>query len=1006
MFVQKALLCLLLQATFAAANASAVDQFKSPPATSRAKFRYWLPDASVSTSYVQQDIADLAAKGAGGFELVPFYAYGNPTDAVPPTDWNTYGFGTEAFQNVFNTALQAAVDNSLLMDFSLGASQGQGTPAVAGTEGLSIHLQLGVMTVRSGSSIIAPVPEPQNLTGTLLSGGGFMHGLTNAEKGNLKGVIAGRIVKGSENNSTAMTTKVTIDEDSIIDLSPYVNNLNLDWKVPAGNDTWKIFSFWEGFTNQVSCSGGINGTTTIEKGSLVVDHFSKAGAKLHTGFFDNHILTGPAAKTNLRANGKYAWEDSMELLFVLPWTRGFLERFESAHGYSLVKYLPLLFNKNNSWTASYAPYAEEYMYGEYTTDHVSIHNANYRQTLSECYQEYLDYHVNWAHAHGIEFSTQISYNLPLSFLNEIPSVDGPEGESLGFKDILDAYRSLSGPAQLSGKSDISSEVGAVFQPAYSQTIPELLRSIKKSYAGGLTMMVIHGMAYSGPYVQTTWPGYQPFSYRTTDSWNRIQPAWRHMDDVLHYLGRNQHILKSGKPRIDLAIYQSKSGWVAARIYDSDNLQAKGYTYSFLGPQNLQLAAASASHGLLSPDGPSFKALVFPNNTQIDEKVLSKVREFSRAGLPVFFVGEVQPLPLSSQPNELFNASASVEHLTAHGKNIHHVRSDDDLPAALSKANVTPRVQFLSPNSSIFNVYRTEAQSRSDYVWLFNNANVPVSSVANFQVSKDMVPFLLDAWTGDTRPIGQYSFSDTGIRIPLKLQPYETTIIGFRPLTGKRQTWVTNTSGAVKAVSYTVDGRLYASIKGPSSLTINNTREQTLDAVVPSPTSLKLWDLEIQDWKGNPNDTTSIETQVSIHRFKSHYLLPWKNISSELENVSGIGTYTTNFTVPDIEDIGAYLSVGPIFNTLRVWVNGYLVGPFAADNAAVDISNHIRGGKTNNVKIEVSTTLYNRVRAEMNATMCMGYLLPSMAPDYASAGSQPYGLMGPVFIDWVVNRILE
>lgn len=79
----------------------------------------------------------------------------------------------------------------------------------------------------------------------------------------------------------------------------------------------------------------------------------------------------------------------MELLFVLPWTRGFLERFESAHGYSLVKYLPLLFHKANSWARSFAPYPEEYVYGEYTTDGVSIHDANYRKTLSECYQEYL-----------------------------------------------------------------------------------------------------------------------------------------------------------------------------------------------------------------------------------------------------------------------------------------------------------------------------------------------------------------------------------------------------------------------------------------------------------------------------------------------------------------------------------------------------------------------------------------------------------------------------------------
>lgn len=154
-------------------------------------------------------------------------------------------------------------------------------------------------------------------------------------------------------------------------------------------------------------------------------------------------------------------------------------------------------------------------------------------------------------------------------------MDGPEGESLGFEEILDAYRSLTGPAQLSGKSDISSEVGAIFRPAFSQRIPDLLRMITKSYAGGLTMMVIHGMAYSGPYVETTWPGYQPFSYRTTESWSSVQPAWRHMDSIIEYLGRTQHILKAGKPRIDLAMYQSTSRWDPGRIYDSDNLQNQG-----------------------------------------------------------------------------------------------------------------------------------------------------------------------------------------------------------------------------------------------------------------------------------------------------------------------------------------------------------------------------------------------------------------------------------------------
>ncbi|KAG2002791.1 hypothetical protein GB937_009557 [Aspergillus fischeri] len=150
-------------------------------------------------------------------------------------------------------------------------------------------------------------------------------------------------------------------------------------------------------------------------------------------------------------------------------------------------------------------------------------------------------------------------------------------------------------------------------------------------------MVIHGMAYSVPYAQTTWPGYQPFSYGTTDSWSHIQPAWRHMGDVLGYQGRNQHILRSGKPRIDLAIYQSNSAWTASGIYDSDNLQAKvsdsRIYLHFLGPQHLQLPASSAWNGVPSPDDSGYKAFVFLSNTPLDEEALSKFDSSVVPGYP-------------------------------------------------------------------------------------------------------------------------------------------------------------------------------------------------------------------------------------------------------------------------------------------------------------------------------------------------------------------------------------
>ena len=85
----------------------------------------------------------MAEVGAGGFEFLPYYQYGLPeaiNGVEPPTDWKKYGFGTEAFRQTFRSALEAAEANGVLMDFSQGANQGQGTPAVPGTEGLAVEL--------------------------------------------------------------------------------------------------------------------------------------------------------------------------------------------------------------------------------------------------------------------------------------------------------------------------------------------------------------------------------------------------------------------------------------------------------------------------------------------------------------------------------------------------------------------------------------------------------------------------------------------------------------------------------------------------------------------------------------------------------------------------------------------------------------------------------------------------------------------------------------------------
>lgn len=85
-----------------------------------------------------------------------------------------------------------------------------------------------------------------------------------------------------------------LDEDSYIDLTPNVStDGQLEWTPPAdgGNSTWKLFSYWERYTNQRSCRGGSNATTVIGNGSWTVDHFSTAGAAKVTDFWDQQILS-------------------------------------------------------------------------------------------------------------------------------------------------------------------------------------------------------------------------------------------------------------------------------------------------------------------------------------------------------------------------------------------------------------------------------------------------------------------------------------------------------------------------------------------------------------------------------------------------------------------------------------------------------------------------------------------------------------------------------------------
>jgi len=79
--------------------------------------------------------------------------------ATTPNDWSTYGFGTPAFLDLFQVALEATKHNGIVFDFAVGASQGQGVPSTPGTLSLIIELKYRHDTIFGEEMFNGKIPK-------------------------------------------------------------------------------------------------------------------------------------------------------------------------------------------------------------------------------------------------------------------------------------------------------------------------------------------------------------------------------------------------------------------------------------------------------------------------------------------------------------------------------------------------------------------------------------------------------------------------------------------------------------------------------------------------------------------------------------------------------------------------------------------------------------------------------------------------------------------------------
>lgn len=607
----------------------------------------------------------------------------------------------------------------------------------------------------------------------------------------------------------------------------------------------------------------------------------------------------------------------------------------------------------------------------------------------------------------------------MDMLANIPHVNAPECETLGFSENIDGYRQFSGPANLAGKRVISSEAGAMFGEAYQQPMSELLWTFKRSFAGSVNNFIIHGFPNSGNYPNTSWPGFTTFMYEFSAMHGPRQPAFAFYSDFLSWVSRNQFILQTGIPKVDVAFWSKsttyksistkyapvdlqEAGKVDFLIHSRSFLfftdqRRLGYTYEYLSPDNFAHSEAYVSDAAFAPNRQAFKALVVRSNETLTALGVNKIVQYAHDGLPIIFPGGLPSNFSGYAPTAAAKAVQSLNGIKSL-KNVHLVKSDG-LADTLESLNILPR-SSVTANGTWYTLWREDAANEKSYIYVYNDATGlsfekgMTSGTVSFESTG--LPFFYDAWSGEITPISSYTQSKTHTTIPLQLAGNQTVIIGFENNVRSTVHIQDTTIPVLPTISDTKSLTVLRSFDQKSrEITLSNDKKVSLSPMSTKPFTLHDWDLEIESWTPLPDFYDAEGATRTNQTFHISNPIPWGQISHTLVNVSGIGYYTTNFTWPPASSSsvsGAFLDLGSITHTAHVMINGHHVPTLDISWARADIGSFLQHGK-NSLEIVVSTTLGNVLRTYWDDLETSGKLGSAVVAD--PPVEEDYGLIYPV-----------
>ena len=844
--------------------------------------------------------------------------------------------GTQAPLSIIRT-VEKAKQLGMRVDFTLGTGWPYGGPW--------IPIELSSQCIKmSAEDVVGPVEYGVTVPG----------GLGEREK--LVGLFAAQAL-GSED---------VLDPATLHDLTPYLRYSDpkywavvrppAGWPVPPGR--WKIISMKQVPTRQaVRCA-------SLGDEGLVLDHFSRKALERHLdvvgGAFKKAV--GDEFGKTVRA----VFCDSFEIH--LPhqsyyWTSDLLAESQKRKGYDLAPHLPALWFNVGEKTARI----------RYDFIHV----------LSQLIMENFFVPLRqWSEENNLKSRVQ-SHGSIAELLEGYGVNSIGEGEQVNTREPqVSMHRKYASSAgHLYGHPLVSAESFTFLTPPkfpigsfrYLVNL-ELMKSVvDPALRDGYTEIINHGYAYNDPDEKT-----EPFIEMFASSVIRhTEPWWQYYHHFTEYLARSCCLLQQGNFVGDVAVLSpipdawSRAG-VPETLYWSPEATIRwgelaslivhsGYDFNLINDKAL-LEKPKLEGDKLVIGGTEHSALVLPNLTFIPLETLERVRDFCQAGglvvaterLPEFATGyenfREKDRRVASTVRELFGDVVEKQPQSSHdfgkGKAI-LVHSLAELPRVL-REHIEPDFRLEQPSEAILHLHRR--QGEIDFYFVANNSDTAQENAAAFRAGKK-IPELWDAETAETRPYPVFEQTAAGVRLPLRLKPYEAAFFTFRP--GPEPVHPTETNA--DEICWSGEGKLRCRLGRNGALTILTNRKgqnriQREVRELPAPLDISgEWVVTFQAYK----------FPKLVKRMSS--LRSWTE-DSDIRHFSGTARYEIEFDIPALylgEGRVLWLDLGNVADASKVWLNGHEAGVTWKRPHRHEVTRWAQPGN-NFLEVRVSNRLINAV----------------------------------------------